>query len=247
MKKGIKNIKNISLSSEEKEGMFTRLDLYMKENPMKDIVAHPSVWYNIFGQVGQVKGYRYVYSIAGLVVFIFTGVGVTNAAERSLPGDVLYPVKINVNEKVKSAVAFTPKSKAKVEEGKVIRRLDEAKALVEKGEFKTEKRDQLEKEVEKSAEFIIATKEKKRKNVSGPVKDIVKMDKQNIEDDNDFKNKINSRFEEIKKVENSINLNEIKNFENKVKSRLFNDDDDKDKGEKKDNNGRNNRNLKINL
>lgn len=244
IQKGIKDIKNINLSFDEKGDMFSQLDLYVKENPLK--VAPPRVlpFTNIFTQL---KSYKYSYSIAFVVVLLFAGVGVIDAAESALPGDVLYSVKIKVNEKIKSVAALTSKAKTKVEEEKVIRRLDEVKALVKKGDFDNSRRGQVETEVEKSVQLILDVKQKKRKNVSGPVNEIVKIDKQNIEEDNDFKNKINSRFEEIKKVENSINLNEIKNFENKVKSRLFNNDDDKDKSEKKDNDSRNNRNLRINI
>lgn len=216
MKKAIKHVKNISLSSQEKESMFSRIDLYTKENPMKEIVAHPSAWYNLFGQVGQVKGYRYMYSALALIVTVFVGAGVTNAAEKSLPGDTLYPVKINVNEKVKSAVAFTSKAKTKVEEEKVIRRLDEVEALVKKGEFKNGKRDQLEKEVEKSVKVL-------NNKVDRKDSEDVKYDKveENNDDDDDFEDKLNTRFEKIKKVDNNVDKDEVEKFEKKFKERLL--------------------------
>lgn len=218
IQKGINDVKNIKLSSEEKDVMFSRLDLYTKENPIKETGLQPSVWYNFFGQVGKVKGYKYVYSIVATLVFVFTGVGVTNAAEKSLPGDTLYPVKINVNEKVKSAVAFTSKAKAKVEEEKVIRRLDEVEALVKKGEFKNGKRDQLEKEVEKSVKVL--------NNKA------VKYDKveENNDDDDDFEDKLNTSFEKIKKVDNIVDKDEVEKFEKKFKDRLL---DRSNRGDKK--------------
>lgn len=231
IQKGINDVKKIKLSSGEKDVMFSRIDLYTKENPIKETRAQPNVWYNFFGQVGSVKGYRYVYSIVAALVFVFTGVGVTNAAEKSLPGDVLYPVKINVNEKVKSAVAFTPKAKAKVEEEKVIRRLDEVEALVKKGEFKNGKRDQLEKEVEKSVK-VLNNKADRKGDEDGEVEN-------DDSNDEDFENKLNTRFEKIKKVDNIVDKDEVEKFEKKFKERLLDRSNragkkDKDKNNRKD-------------
>ena len=48
MKKGIKNVQNIILSSQEKEDMFTRIDSHMKENPMKIESHKVFMLYDIF-------------------------------------------------------------------------------------------------------------------------------------------------------------------------------------------------------
>ena len=74
--------------------------------------------------------------IAVLLVAVLTGGGVSVVAENSLPGDLLYPVKININENVVAVFSLTAKAKAEWEVKRVERRLGEAVKLAEKGELK---------------------------------------------------------------------------------------------------------------
>ena len=62
-----------------------------------------------------------------LLLLLLVGGGTTGiVAEKSLPGDVLYPVKIHINENFESAVAFTAKSDAEVSVKHAAKRLAEA-------------------------------------------------------------------------------------------------------------------------
>lgn len=56
-------------------------------------------------------------------------------AQESLPGDILYPVKTNVNEKIKIAFAFTPKAKAITEAVLATKRLEEVEKLTLEGKL----------------------------------------------------------------------------------------------------------------
>jgi hypothetical protein len=59
-----------------------------------------------------------------LLLLLLVGGGATGVvAEKSLPGDVLYPVKIHINENFESAIAFTAKSDAEVSVKQAARRL----------------------------------------------------------------------------------------------------------------------------
>lgn len=64
-----------------------------------------------------------------IALFIAVSGGTSLAAENSVPGDLLYPVKISVNEKIRSAVNFSDESKVEWEIDKVARRLEEAEKL----------------------------------------------------------------------------------------------------------------------
>ena len=64
---------------------------------------------------------------------LFTG-GASLAAESSLPGGLLYPVKVGVNERVGAMLAFSTEAKAEYESMLAIRRTEEMSQLVEKGE-----------------------------------------------------------------------------------------------------------------
>ena len=72
-------------------------------------------------------------ALAGLVLFVFAGTSTVSAAQGALPGDLLYPVKVSVNEKVEVALAPTPAAKAEVQVRLAERRVDEARELSVRG------------------------------------------------------------------------------------------------------------------
>ena len=76
--------------------------------------------------------------IITLLIAAVVGGGTSMVAENALPGDLLYPVKISINEEVRAALAFSGGAKADWEARRAERRLEEAAKLAEKGELKAE-------------------------------------------------------------------------------------------------------------
>ncbi len=77
---------------------------------------------------------RAVYASAlALVLIISTGSGAAFAAERALPGDILYPIKTQVSEPVAVALAVSTEDQARVHATLAVRRATEAAALAQKG------------------------------------------------------------------------------------------------------------------
>src|SRR6266481_7764619 len=72
------------------------------------------------------------------------GISTSIAAEHAAPADLLYPVKVNVNESVRSAFAIGDKAQAGWEAEAMNRRLDEAEKLAANGKLNTETRAELE-------------------------------------------------------------------------------------------------------
>ncbi|MDO8518409.1 MAG: DUF5667 domain-containing protein [bacterium] len=68
-----------------------------------------------------------------LVLAVLVGGGTTFAAEGSLPGDLLYPVKIHVSEQVETALALSPKAKVAVNTKLAQRRITEVEVLAVRG------------------------------------------------------------------------------------------------------------------
>ena len=68
-----------------------------------------------------------------VVLVVFIGGGTTSAAQGALPGDLLYPVKVSINEKVEVALAPTPAAKAEVQVRLAERRVEEAQKLSSQG------------------------------------------------------------------------------------------------------------------
>ena len=75
-----------------------------------------------------------------LMVVLIAGVGgtATFAAESAVPGDVLYPVKVGVNEPVASVFAGSGESQARFHAKLAVRRVEEAAKLDAKGKLTPE-------------------------------------------------------------------------------------------------------------
>ena len=78
-----------------------------------------------------------------VLLVVFVGAGTAGAAQGSLPGDLLYPVKISVNEAVEVALATTPVAKAEVSAKLAERRVEEAEVLASRGELTPEAGEEL--------------------------------------------------------------------------------------------------------
>lgn len=64
-----------------------------------------------------------------LLLLLLVGGGTGVVAEKALPGDILYPVKIHVNENIESALAVTAQGDAEVAIKQATRRLEEVEKL----------------------------------------------------------------------------------------------------------------------
>lgn len=132
----------------------------MRETLVRFVVAHPAIHpavehgdsvlspYSLFGRMRNFKTMT-------LVVFggIAMGGSVAFAAEGALPGDLLYPVKTEVNERVRGMVAFTPQSKAAWEVRLVERRLEEIEKLATRP-LSSEAKEATQKNLERYAERV---------------------------------------------------------------------------------------------
>lgn len=72
---------------------------------------------------------------AFLTILLLLSSGTSFAAEGALPGDLLYPVKVEFNERVKSAVALSNEAEARLQARLAEVRLLEAETLAARGEL----------------------------------------------------------------------------------------------------------------
>ncbi len=113
----------IRLSVAEKAAMKARI--FGAPSPVQP-TRSPYVFFSIFS-------YHTRMVLAGLLLFVLVGTGTASAAQGSLPGDLLYPVKISVNERVEAALAPTVAAKAQVQVAQASRRVEEAQVLAQQG------------------------------------------------------------------------------------------------------------------
>ncbi len=131
-----KEARTTKLSSSEKQAMRVHLYNVMKASPaytpaqaeaVAEVVARRSVQ-SMYVWLSP----RYMVPAAILLVVGLSG-GTAFAAQSALPGEPLYAVKVQVNEKVAVALATTPAAKAAVNAAIATTRLEEAETLASQG------------------------------------------------------------------------------------------------------------------
>lgn len=133
-------LKNERLTVHERDAMRTRLRLFMNAHPATSpllVRAHAALhrFISIEARPHAHNKYAYRAVAVGCAVLIFAGAGTSYAAEYALPGDPLYAVKTNVNERIRSALATTAASQANWNTQLTTRRLEEAEALAAQGKL----------------------------------------------------------------------------------------------------------------
>ncbi|MCK9351356.1 MAG: DUF5667 domain-containing protein [Candidatus Paceibacterota bacterium] len=143
-------LQKTTMNSDEKRVIRTALVSYIKENPL--VVRKSSdgrLLYRTRDNVNKLKTKTNM-TIALIIALLLSG-GTSFAAENALPGDVLYPVKININEKVQEMAAISSESEAEVQAKLAVRRLEEAEKLVDENRLSTSIAVELEKGFESHA------------------------------------------------------------------------------------------------
>lgn len=104
-----------------------------------------------------------------LILLLFFG-GISYAAEDSLPGDLLYPIKVYVNEEVGAVLARSSEAKASLAVKRALRRLEEAEKLSVEEKLDLSTREVLESrfeiEVKNFEEHALKTKRIERAEIS---------------------------------------------------------------------------------
>lgn len=135
-----KHAEKIKLRAFERRELKERLISYMEYHPITEPVVKrkekkeylPSQAFTYIN-FKSVRLRMMVGTMAAIVVII-----VPFVAERSVPGDVLYPVKVRFNEEVREQLSFTGYQKIAWETERVERRIAEARLLASEGRLTDE-------------------------------------------------------------------------------------------------------------
>src|SRR3989338_433804 len=90
--------------------------------------------------------------VFGLILVLAVGGGTAFAAERAIPGDVLYPVKIHVNEEVVGALKIGEEKNADWELKRAERRAQEALKMTQKKSLSVTASSRVEEQINKHEE-----------------------------------------------------------------------------------------------
>lgn len=133
--------RKIALTARERNLLRGRLLSYMEYHPLRMPVPRrrATALQRVRGAVSflHVRA-THVRSLAGALALLFFIV-IPVAAERALPGDTLYAVKVRVNENVRSQLMFSPYARVEWETERVERRIAEARALAREGNLTPER------------------------------------------------------------------------------------------------------------
>ena len=145
--------KSQSLSKTEKEEMLKSIRYAIAADDLKKDSSQKVSLFSRFFSL-RIVANRRVFAAFSLMVLVLSSAGISKAAEQSLPGDFLYPVKTQVNEKIKTSLATTTQQKAQVASELTLKRLDEAEVLLEHGKLDEDKKEVITKNLEKHNEEI---------------------------------------------------------------------------------------------
>lgn len=141
-----KNLKaatgKIRLKANEKRELRARLLSYMEYHPLptplQGIRKRPRALKHYFALI---SGWH-VRAFVGFATLLIVA-GVPAIAERAVPGDVLYPVKVRINEEVLSQLSMGSYEKMEWEARRVERRIAEARLLAKEGKLTDEVEAQI--------------------------------------------------------------------------------------------------------
>jgi hypothetical protein len=145
MKREIKqqiDMNHIVLTEDEKSAMRSVLVARIKNGRKHHSVAY--VWQNILHPLRI--------AMAGFAGIVLVVSGMSYAAEHSLPGDGLYPIKVEVNERMRSWTAFSKEAEAEWNIVRTTRRLEEVEQLVASGSFSKDLQVEVNSRLEKNAD-----------------------------------------------------------------------------------------------
>lgn len=140
-------LKTVKLSSKERSLARQKLYSFIKSTPVR-VAALARLQYQESNLLTKIFIWRNNPMTTKLVSLILLatigGSGVSYAAEGALPGDTLYPIKIHVNEEVRTTLSLSARSKAEWSAKRAERRLEEAEKLALQGKLDVETRTNIE-------------------------------------------------------------------------------------------------------
>ena len=161
----IKRVQEIRLSENEKSLLRSKISEFISFNPIRGKIQAPGEknYLSIF----EVRHFAKATALLLIIAVVAGGSGVSYAASNSLPGEKLYNVKVNVNEKIEEGLAFGAEAKMVVQSKNVERRLEETQILVKNNKLNEDTKKIVEDKLDEHIENL--TKEMHTLSAEGDV------------------------------------------------------------------------------
>ncbi|MBX2866475.1 hypothetical protein KTR10_00730 [Candidatus Kaiserbacteria bacterium] len=127
------------LKAAERRMLRDRVLSYMEYHPLPETMREKRTEVPSFN-VGEVLAWSqsHTRSLAGAFMAVFVVLVLPFAAEKAVPGDVLYPIKTKINESILASFADSPYEKVAFETELLERRIAEARLLAKEGKLNEE-------------------------------------------------------------------------------------------------------------
>lgn len=132
--------RSVRLEADEKASIKANVMSFMRSHESPEKQSSP--YAREFSLLVLFSQKKYALTFAVLLIVVLTG-GTSFAAAGALPGDLLYGVKLNVNEGVESLLAVSPRASAEVNAKHAVARLKEAETLATAGKLTPEANKEL--------------------------------------------------------------------------------------------------------
>lgn len=228
--KFIKDAKSVKLIPEEKMALLN----YLKNKMITEPVALPAgrqVRNPVFPghNIWSINNFKLTFTKPmpiAIIIALLIGGGVSAAAQNSLPGDALFPIKVSVNEKIQGFLAISDEAEAKLQTKLAEKRLEEAEKLATEDDFKEDVRVRLEENFEKHADKVrVKIAELEAKNTPKA-----------LEIASNLENSLNVHARILKNLETNLDGNvrpELKKLEMTVEAKKNKINDERDDKENK--------------
>jgi len=147
-------LKHVVLSAREKAETRSALEAFMEFHPISPQAPVRSPL--SFLRMAVNTPFLHPLPFVALLLILVVTTSTAAAAEGALPGDFLYPIKVHVNEEVRSALTFDTSKRADWEIERAERRIEEATQLAVEDRLPDETREELAQQVETHVSTALA-------------------------------------------------------------------------------------------
>ncbi len=144
----IEGAKKVRLTENERAKLFSAVDTFIKKNPIL-VTSGETMPAKANSRANDLRWYSYIFANGVratsfvVIVLLILGGSTSVAAKGALPGDLLYPVKVNINEGIKAALSLGT-SRSSFEASRASLRLEEIEILASEGKLTAETKAQAE-------------------------------------------------------------------------------------------------------
>ena len=148
----IHELKGVGLEKNDKARMRSYLLDYAKTHPAQEAaISDAASPHSVFKAGGKFFHFLFFPNKVSIVAF---GLGTATLAEDSLPGDMLYPVKIGLHRVGRSLFVVSAEAKANWEVDQAEQRLREASQLISKNRVDEQQLQRIQAQIEEHTQKV---------------------------------------------------------------------------------------------